>query len=253
MEVRAHLGSPASAQQTAVFVFAFLILFPLFAHAGVNYGVLAKFTSNYVYRGYSKSSGDPVFQGNVDAEHSTGMFIGTWISQVNFGSAADDNGASIELSPYAGRRFSLLEDWSLETTLAAYLYDGKVNAQSADYGELGAQLYFRDLIAARIGLSHDAYGTGHSIQDYELLSRYPINSVLDASGSVAYSEADAVFAHDNLYWNIGVTWFWRRYAAIDLRFYGLQEVGVEPREPALREFHLPGIEHHLVISVSVGF
>lgn len=55
-------------------------------------------------------------QASLDFEHSSGFFIGTWISQADMG--ADKDRASIEVNPYMGRRFSLSEDWRAEAMVA---------------------------------------------------------------------------------------------------------------------------------------
>ncbi len=61
------------ARSLGAFSVACLALLPLPAKGDANYSALVKFTSNYVYRGYSKSSGNPVVQGNLDYEHSSGF------------------------------------------------------------------------------------------------------------------------------------------------------------------------------------
>ncbi|MGH8602449.1 MAG: TorF family putative porin, partial [Gammaproteobacteria bacterium] len=115
-----------------------------------------KLTSNYVYRGYSKSRGDPVVQGSLDFEHSSGFFIGTWISQVDFDDETDEDRATIEVNSYMGWSVSLSEDWRAEAMVAGYIYDGRVYGHGADYSELFGQVHFRDLVTARVGVAYDA-------------------------------------------------------------------------------------------------
>ncbi len=62
-------------------------------------------STNYVYRGYSKSDDHPVAQLNLDYEHEkSGIFIGVWTSMVDFGEDEDefDDPAKVEISPYIG-------------------------------------------------------------------------------------------------------------------------------------------------------
>src|SRR2546430_7716874 len=109
-----------------MFSLACLVLPPRAANADARYSALIKFTNNYVYRGYSKNNGDPAFQGNIDYEHPSGFFIGAWMSQVNFGDGRYKDRANVEANPYAGAGLKLSESWRFDTTLAGYLYDGKV-------------------------------------------------------------------------------------------------------------------------------
>ncbi|MGH8592911.1 MAG: TorF family putative porin [Gammaproteobacteria bacterium] len=240
-----------SARSLGVFSVACLALLPLQTRGDANYSVLVKFTSNYVYRGYSKSSGNPVVQGNLDYEHSSGFFIGTWVSQVDFDLGADHERANIEVTPYAGWSLSLSEDWRADLTLAAYIYDHRVFSREADYGELFGQVHFRDLVTARIGVSIDAYGSSKSIQDYELHTRFPLTDTTDVSGVVGYEDSGALLTYDSLYWNIGATWFLHKYAALDLRYYDTERLGAGKMAPL--GIGPPGIENHVVVSVSLGF
>jgi uncharacterized protein (TIGR02001 family) len=238
----------------ALIISVCLNLAPAVLEAGATYGILGKLTSNYVYQGYSKSSDKPAIQGNIDVMYSPGIFAGAWISQVDFNDARENSEASVELSPYVGWRHSTSDIWSFDIGLLGYIYDGEVNGREANYGELTGRLYFRDLLTGQIAISHDAFGTDNTIYDFELLGRFPLTDVLDASASVGYSHASRVFEYNNLFWSIGATWFLHRYAAIDLRYYASRHVGSEPEEAAESEYvELPDIENHFVVSISIGY
>ncbi len=45
-------------------------------------------TSDYVFRGYSRSEGDPALQAGLRYRHRSGFFVGGWASTVRF--AYDD-------------------------------------------------------------------------------------------------------------------------------------------------------------------
>jgi uncharacterized protein (TIGR02001 family) len=228
-------------------------MLPALTEAGITYGLLGKLTSNYVYRGYSKSSGDPALQANFDVEHSNGFFGGAWISSVDFDASPGENNADIELSPYLGWGTALSNDWRVDTSLTGYIYEGDVADREIDYGEVSGQLYYRDLVAFKISLSHDTYGMDEPMQDYELLGRFPLSSAVDASGSAGYSHVDEIFGHDNLYWNLGATWFLGRYTAIDLRYFDLQELNLQSDYAPGTAFDFPSIENNLTFSISFGF
>ncbi|MBT6088025.1 MAG: hypothetical protein HOH20_00460, partial [Rhodospirillaceae bacterium] len=56
-------------------------------------------TSDYVFRGFTQANEDPAIQGGLDWESGTGLYLGTWGSNVNFG---DGDEASVELDVYGG-------------------------------------------------------------------------------------------------------------------------------------------------------
>lgn len=237
----------------AMLSFACLALPQRAANADARYSALIKFTNNYVYRGYSKSNGDPAFQGNIDYEHPSGFFIGAWMSQVDFGDGRFQDRANAEANPYAGASLKLSERWRFDATLAGYLYDGKVYGRGADYSELNALLHFRDLATAHVGVSYDAYGRGKSTLDYEINMRYPVTDTVEVSGGVGYEDANSVLTYGYLYWNIGMAWSLYKHAAVGLRYYDAHRFYAVEVGPASTIFEPPRIGSQVVFSISIGF
>ncbi|MDE0488188.1 MAG: TorF family putative porin, partial [Gammaproteobacteria bacterium] len=56
-------------------------------------------TTDYVFRGYTQTGEDPAVQGGLDWADSSGWYVGTWASNIDFGPGDD---ASIEVDIYAG-------------------------------------------------------------------------------------------------------------------------------------------------------
>lgn len=241
------------ARRVAILSVSCLALLPMATQAAGNLSVLAKFTSNYVYRGYSKSDGDPIVQGSLDFEHASGFFIGTWLSQVNFGDVTDGDRASVEINPYMGWSFSLSEDWRADATAAGYVYDGRVYRRVAHYLELFGEVHFRDLITARVAVAYDAYGSSNSIEDYELQARFPVTEDVNVSGTIGYEDGNTVLGYDSLYWNIAVTWFLSSFAALDLRYYDTHRMDRERLDPPEATTGPGSIENPVVVSVSFSF
>jgi uncharacterized protein (TIGR02001 family) len=237
----------------AILAVACPVLLPRPAHADTSPHALLTLTSNYVYRGYSKSHGDPTLQGNVDYERSPGFFLGAWMSRVDFGDGRYRNRAYIEANPYVGVSLGFSERWRLDTVLAGYLYDGEVYGRGADYGELTALLHFRDLFTARVGVSYDAYGRGAPILDYELSLRYPVTDTVEVSGGLGYEDANRVLRYSRLYGSIGVGWFLSKHAALDLHYYAAHRFDEFKGEAASTAFAPPRIGHPMVLSISIGF
>ncbi len=176
-------------------------------------------TNNYVYRGYSKSDGHPVAQLNLDYEHDIGFFVGVWTSMVDFGEDEDefDDPARVEISPYIGWSIPVLEDWRFEAYVTRYIYAGKIFGHSADYNEYYGLVHFRDLASFQFAWAPDFFSHGQSAFDYELSLRYPISDVLEISGTLGYTQTKQVLEYDYLYWDGGISWFFK-YAVLDFRY-----------------------------------
>lgn len=84
-------------------------------------------TSNYVFRGISQTGGKPAIQGGFDYSHSSGLYLGTWGS--NVGWLTDFQGytsGSMELDVYGGYRNSI-GPVSYDVGAIRYMYPGSKN------------------------------------------------------------------------------------------------------------------------------
>ena len=58
----------------------------------------AAIASNYIWRGVSQTSDQAAGQGGIDWGHDSGLYVGTWVSNVNFANSDD----GYEMDVYAG-------------------------------------------------------------------------------------------------------------------------------------------------------
>ena len=62
--------------------------------------------SDYIFRGYTQTGNEPAIQGGFDVEHSSGLYAGTWASNVDWTTAGGKDSAmdknSVEIDVYAG-------------------------------------------------------------------------------------------------------------------------------------------------------
>jgi uncharacterized protein (TIGR02001 family) len=86
---------------------------PAQAELSANIGAV----SNYVWRGATQTDDGPAIQGGIDYAHESGLFLGTWASNVEFGG---DKYAEVDL--YGGYGGSLGEDFSYKAGLYYYAY-----------------------------------------------------------------------------------------------------------------------------------
>jgi len=135
--------------------------------------------SEYVWRGVTQSNEDPAIQGGFDISHSSGLYIGTWASSLEFNSAKTD-AASTEIDVYAGYRgqgFGL----SYDIGYLHYLYaEQNEDSGSGDYnfGEIYGSvsksfggLPLSPTLQAGISISPDFYGeTGLGVYSYKSAS-----------------------------------------------------------------------------------
>jgi len=80
-------------KQIAIAISALLMAGSAAAELSANIGA----TSNYVWRGATQTDDNAAVQGGIDYAHDSGFYLGTWVSNVDFGS-----GGEVEWDLYGG-------------------------------------------------------------------------------------------------------------------------------------------------------
>jgi len=88
--------------------------------------------TDYLYRGISQTSGKPALQGGFDYAHASGLYAGTWASNVswiqdglNVPGAAQTTSAGLEIDVYGGYKGSITGDLGYDVGVLTYNYPGK--------------------------------------------------------------------------------------------------------------------------------
>lgn len=116
--------------------------------------------SEYVFRGIKQTSGEPALQGGFDYAHSSGIYLGTWASNVSW---LEDFGAytksSLEWDFYGGYKGTIgKSDFTFDLGTVYYYYPGDKNrgVVSADTWELYAGLGWK-FLGVKYSYSVDDY------------------------------------------------------------------------------------------------
>ena len=194
---------------------------PAFAQEVTVTGNVALAT-DYTFRGVSQTDGSPAIQGGFDvAFGDSGLYAGTWASNVAFGS-------SIELDVYGGYKFAL-GGVAMDVGVLGYLYPNAPGDDGAelDYWELYAKpsiaLTDKFTLGGALYYSPEFTGETGDALYYEVNGAYAFSPELSLSGGVGVQtvDTDGVFAGEDEYttWNVGGT-----YSAFglgfDLRYHG---------------------------------
>lgn len=105
------------------------------------------FFSDYAFRGVSQTDEDPAIQGGFDYAHSSGFYLGTWGSNVEFGDA------NMEWDVYGGYNGKITEDLGYTVGLLQYFYPDLSDA---------------DTLEVNAGVSYKWFGlkASYSVTDY---------------------------------------------------------------------------------------
>jgi uncharacterized protein (TIGR02001 family) len=115
------------------------------AHAELSFNIGA--ASNYIFRGVSQTGDDAAVSGGVDWGHDSGVYLGTWMSNVDFG--GDENA---EVDFYGGIAGELGNGLGWDVGALYYYYPGGGNIDYAEvYGALSLGMFSG-------GLNYTVYG-----------------------------------------------------------------------------------------------
>jgi len=162
--------------------------------------------SQYVFRGISQSDEGPALQGGFDAAHSSGLYAGTWASNVDFNDASE---ASLELDLYAGYANNM-GNIGYDVGFIYYAYPGADSALNYDYYEFMASLSYdleKASITGAVNFTPENFGeTGNAI--YTALDvNVPIQNNLSANLHAGYQTIDdevSFGVKDYLDWSVGL-------------------------------------------------
>jgi uncharacterized protein (TIGR02001 family) len=82
--------------------------------------------SDYRFRGLSQSAGDPAIQGTININHSSGFYVGTWASSLDFSNfpSIEDVYGEMELDIYGGWTGAIGGGVTADVGLLYYAYPG---------------------------------------------------------------------------------------------------------------------------------
>jgi len=178
--------------------------------------------SEYEYRGISQTSEKPALQLNLDYAHKSGLYIGTFLSNIKWlKDTAEVNGfttdANIEWDIYGGYKWEFVKDWTLDVGYLRYEYpssgafDPKPNTDEVyagvSYGP--ATLKYSYSINNTFGVP-DSKGS-----DYiELSLNYPVIDKVTLNGVLGHQRYKGTQIHSGLHngdlsytvWKLGATY-----------------------------------------------
>jgi uncharacterized protein (TIGR02001 family) len=104
-------------------------------------------STDYIFRGISQTQHQPEISGGFDYTHSSGLYVGTWLSNQDWVSQGYKDNSSLEVDLYGGYRGSLPADVGYDLGAITYYYPGnKIDGtESPDTTEIYAALSWKFL------------------------------------------------------------------------------------------------------------
>ena len=146
--------------------------------------------SDYTFNGNSQTDNSPALQGSFDYSQASGLYAGTWASNVDF----DKTDTNLEWDFYVGQYLELNDTVSVDAGIAQYTYHGDSDVSTAyDYAEAYAKFGFASEFGqteANLWYAWDYFGAGggHYIvmaaHSYEVAPGHTLRVSIDQSTSM---------------------------------------------------------------------
>lgn len=147
----------------------------------------AYLVSNYLFRGQTQTWGRPALQGGFDFVHESGVYVGTWASNVSGNQFA---GGSLEMDLYAGYNGKISDDLGYSAGLLYYYYPGANVDRGSSCGTCFNKKF--DTLEANVGASWSWLSTklSYSLTDYFSADQNTLGLNGDSKGTL-YLEGNA--------------------------------------------------------------
>ncbi|MEC8882961.1 MAG: TorF family putative porin [Pseudomonadota bacterium] len=166
------------------------------------------YVSQYLFRGIQQSNENMAIQGGFDVSHSSGLYLGTWSSNVLFADAigaGTTSSTSIENNLYGGFAKDIGK-FSLDMGGIYYLYPDATSSLDYNFGELYASLSTEIStvsLSTGINVSNEFYAkSGRAVYGNASIS-VPVADSLTLSAAIGrqYIERPSVYGVDSNYYD----------------------------------------------------
>ncbi|TBU94605.1 hypothetical protein DNJ95_17145 [Stutzerimonas kirkiae] len=169
----------------------------------------ATLATDYIWRGQSQTAGAGAIQGSLDIAHESGLYIGTWASNVD---SEWTGGSSVEIDYYVGYAGSITDDIGYDLSWNTYTYpkasdltSKEVIASLNGYGFTVGTKYAYDPNSALytwIGYDYELpQGFGLHLAYGRTDTKDTLAVVEDNSGVVIYQDTKSKYDD----WSVGVS------------------------------------------------
>lgn len=150
-------------------------------------------TSDYVFRGVSQTDENPAAQASITYTSPTGVYVGVWASNVDFGSAGPD----LEYDTFVGYNVAVSPAVTFDVMLNRYNYEGSADDSALGYNELIAKTTFFENYSTTVAYTNDFLGSSEESWYYALGASVALPNDFTLGFGAAHTTAAETLAFDD--------------------------------------------------------
>jgi uncharacterized protein (TIGR02001 family) len=166
-------------------------------------------TSDFVFRGLSLTRGKPAAQASLDVEFPKEFYVGAFVATADPNPGPSPN---VEMDVWAGRYWSVSENFSADLRLSQYTYPDDPRRVSYNRSEVTGTLGYRNqlFLAAIYSPNTKAVGSSAGYAEgnawaVEVSARKALTERFSVSGGVGHYGLNEIYHDSYNYWNATVT------------------------------------------------
>ena len=161
-------------------------------------------TSDYVYRGVTRSDSHGAAQLGADVSFDSGFYAGAWASTVDIGNGVT-NQRDTEINYYAGYSYQMSDRWTIGGVIVAYRFPGAFGGLDYDHEEYTISVNFDDRWWFEYSQAPDYYRTGTQTHNYEVFADWPLSGQFSLSAGVGHFDVSDFVVDGYTYWQLGIS------------------------------------------------
>lgn len=195
--------------------------------SGLTFSANVAFATEYRFRGVNLSDGEFAVQGGFDVSHSSGLYVGTWASNLDEQTVGY---GSTEVDLYGGWGGSLSDAVSADVGVIYYMYpDAPAVSGDTDYIEFYGSLSFSlASVSVTPGIAYapdqSSLGSTDNLYLYTDVSVGIPDTPVSLNAHVGYTDGFLTFTNDSKAWDWSVS---ADYALSDKFSLNVAYIGVE--------------------------
>jgi uncharacterized protein (TIGR02001 family) len=195
--------------------------------SGLTFSANVAFATEYRFRGVNLSDGEFAVQGGFDVSHSSGLYVGTWASNLDEQTVGY---GSTEVDLYGGWSGDLSDGVSADVGVIYYMYpDAPGVAGDTDYVEFYGSLSFSlASVSVTPGIAYapdqSSLGSTDNLYLYTDVSVGIPDTPISLNGHIGYTDGFLTFTNNSKAWDWSVS---ADYALNDTFTVSAAYIGVE--------------------------